>query len=456
MSHAKRLWRRLARSHWLPFLIIALEVLLFYVFCTRLLVKTDDGHFLGILHMPGFRLGEWLRQRYTANSGRTVGEALMMTLLRGPFWFWQLASAAFLCLITWFLCRLALAAPGDIPAREKISFAGAACLLVLPTCMSAGAFWFAGSFTYLWPMAALLLCIMPFACRLLDISYKPWLCALSFVAAPVAVSQEQSAATTLAMLLCLQALLLLKKHRRFVTALPLVPAGLCAYFLFSSPGTRLRGIAEAQSSFPAFLEMRLHEKLLAGLSNYFAYAFFLSIPVTTVFLLLLYHYLKERRRLVLVHGICWAVLCLGGNLVTLAVKHRIPDQLFETMFTARQVDFYGVALIVISSLFFLSIPALLFLLFRKQPTLGMGAGLCFAAAVGCGVAPGFSGSLYASGQRIFFFTEIFMLVAVALLSGGARHTKHMRALRLGVTAVAIIFALFHLFGFKLLEIPPMG
>ena len=456
MNHVRRLRQRLFQSPWLPFFAVALGVLLFYVFCARLFVKTDDGHFLGILYAPGFSLGEWLRQRYATNSGRTVSEALMMAFLRSPLIFWKLSSAVLLCVLAWFLCRLSLAAPGGIPAKEKISFSSAAGLLVLPTCMSAGAFWFAGSFTYLWPMAALVLCILPAAFRLLNVPYKRWLCALSFAAAPVAASQEQAAAATLAMLLCLQALLLRKKRWHLGTALPLVPAGACAYFLFTSPGARLRGIAEAESSFPAFLGMRLHEKLLCAFSNYFAYAFFLSIPVMTVFLLLLYHHLREYKKCVIAHGICWAALCLGGNLVTLAVKHGIPDQLFEAVFASRQFDFYGAALLAVSMLFFLSILVLLLLLCRKNPELGIGAGLCFAAAVGCGIAPGFSGSLYASGQRIFFFSEVFMLMAAALLFGSAENTKQTRALRRCVTAIMLAFALFHLFGFKLLEIPPMG
>lgn len=451
---------RLARSPWLPFFAAALGVSLFYIFCTRLLVKTDDGHFLGILHNSGFTLAAWLEQRCQTVSGRTINEAVMMTFLRSPLLLWKFASAALFCVVMWFFCKLALAFSGNIPAKNKISFSCAASLLVLPTCMSAGAFWFAGSFTYLWPTAALVLCVMPLAFDLLEIPHKPWLYVLSVLSAPLAASQEQAAAATLAMLLCLNLFLLLKKRWRARAAFPLLPASVCTWFLLSSPGARLRNTAEAKSSFPAFSDLSLSGKFLCGFSNYAAYAFFLSIPAMTVFLLLLYQNLrqsdKKYKRLTTIHGICWIALCLGGNLLSFAAGRCIPDQLFERMFVSNQFNVAGVILLTTSAPFFISTIALLILLIRKRSAMGLSAGLCFAAAVGCGIAPGFSSSVYASGQRIFFFSEIFLIMAAAILFGGAEKTRLTERLRIGVTVLAAAFALFYLLGFRLLEIPPMG
>ncbi|MCL2105992.1 MAG: DUF6056 family protein [Oscillospiraceae bacterium] len=444
------------KSPWLSFYVTCLGIFLFYLFCARLLIKTDDGHFLGILNNPGFGLLQWLSQRYHTTSGRTISEGLMMTFLRAPLFFWKVCTAALLCAVIWIFCRLSLAVPGPMAAKHRISFACGASLLVLPTCMSAGAYWFAGSFTYLWPMAALALCVMPCAFELLGVPGRPWLYALSLLAAPVAASQEQSAAAVIAMLLCMQLLLLQKKKWRVRAALPLLPAGVCAWLLFSSPGAQLRSAEEAKSGFPAFLEMSFPEKLLCGFSNYFAYAFFLSVPVMTVFLLLLYHHLKKHRKAVIAHGSCWIALCLGGNLLTLAQKRGIPDQLFETLFLSGQWDLTAAALLAVSALFFLSTVFLLLLLARERPEMGLAAGLCFAAAVGCGIAPGFSGSVYASGQRIFFFSELFTLLAAALLFGGTEDSRRIRALRVSVTALMAAFAVFHVAGIKFLEIPPMG
>ena len=43
-------------------------VLFFCTVFTRLILKTDDGHFLGILHRNGFTVTSWLHERYTTVS----------------------------------------------------------------------------------------------------------------------------------------------------------------------------------------------------------------------------------------------------------------------------------------------------------------------------------------------------------------------------------------------------
>ena len=448
--------QKIRQSPWLPFALFALGVFAFYLLCTRLFVKMDDGHFLGFLHSPGFELVPWLQQRYVTNSGRTIGEALMMTFLRAPLWVWQLLSAAALSVTAWFMCRVCAAGQGAVPGKRRVSFACALVLLVLPTGMSAGAFWFAGSFTFLWPMAALVLCVTPHVFALLGITQQRWVYAVSFAAAPVAASSEQAAAAVIAALVCLNIFMAIRKQWHVWAALPVIPAGAATWFLFNAPGAALRSAAEARRSFPAFLDMGLLGRFLAGFSNYLAYALFLSIPVMTIFLLLLYHNLRGHKRLVKAHGICWAALCVGGNLATLLLRRQNPDMFFEAAHAHAQFDWYSAALLAVSALFFISILWLIVLLIKQNRALGLGVGLCVAAAVGCGIAPGFSGSLYASGQRIFFFSEIFLLIAAALLYGSAQPVKYTQAVHKIAVALAGAFALFQLLGFQLLEIPFMG
>lgn len=89
-------------------------VLFFCTVFTRLILKTDDGHFLGILHRNGFTVTSWLHERYTTVSGRIVGEWLMINFLRLPLIFWKLFIAALIIYIMYFLCRLS-----DFSAKGK-------------------------------------------------------------------------------------------------------------------------------------------------------------------------------------------------------------------------------------------------------------------------------------------------------------------------------------------------
>ena len=78
--------------------VFSAAVLFFCTVFTRLILKTDDGHFLGILHRNGFTVTSWLHERYTTVSGRIVGEWLMINFLRLPLIFWKLFIAALIIL----------------------------------------------------------------------------------------------------------------------------------------------------------------------------------------------------------------------------------------------------------------------------------------------------------------------------------------------------------------------
>ncbi len=457
--------RRVQKSPWRPFGLSCAGALLFYLVFTRLLVKTDDGHFLGIRNTPGFELRTWLAERYATVSGRTVGEALMMTFLGIPPVFWKLASAALFCFIIWFLCRLALALPGSCAKADRIRFASACVWLILPTCLSAGAFWFAGSFTYLWPAAGMLLAALPAALTLAQNEQQapsPWAHALACFAAPLAAAEEQTAAATLALLVCLNALLALRRRWKVRFLMPLLPAAVTAWFLFTSPGARMRSAGEASGGFKAFLNMSLSQRLLCGASNYFAYAFFLSLPAMTLLLLTLYQALRQAwpgrkcRALTAAHGVAWACLSVGGNLLYFLARRQIPDQGFQRMFESGQAGLPEILLLAVCFAFFLSTAAMLAMLLRRNPMAGWGAGLCCAAAAACGIVPGFSGSVYASGQRIFFFSDLFLLLAATLCYGCLEDAPLTRLLRRAAPIVAALCFAFHCVGFAILEIPPMG
>ena len=98
-------------------------VLFFCTVFTRLILKTDDGHFLGILHRNGFTVISWLHERYTTVSGRIVGEWLMINFLRLPLIFWKLFIAALIIYIMYFLCRLSDFFGEKASAKQRYIFA---------------------------------------------------------------------------------------------------------------------------------------------------------------------------------------------------------------------------------------------------------------------------------------------------------------------------------------------
>lgn len=88
-----------------PFAVFCAVIVLFYLLFTRLIVKTDDGHFLGILNESGFDLAQWLKLRYETISGRTVCELLTMKFLGTNLIAWKLCAALLWIYIVHFVLR---------------------------------------------------------------------------------------------------------------------------------------------------------------------------------------------------------------------------------------------------------------------------------------------------------------------------------------------------------------
>lgn len=197
-----------------PFAVFCAVIVLFYLLFTRLIVKTDDGHFLGILNESGFDLAQWLKLRYETISGRTVCELLTMKFLGTNLIAWKLCAALLWIYIVHFVLRFT-----STFVREKRgagTFVLCIPFLVFIGCLNPAAFWFSGSFTYLFPFACMLITLTPVAYELAEINYRriPSLI-LSVVAAPIACSQEQSAALTLGFYAVALAFLFIKRKKKY-------------------------------------------------------------------------------------------------------------------------------------------------------------------------------------------------------------------------------------------------
>ena len=91
-----------------PFAIFCIAVTAFYLIFTRLVIKTDDGHFLAIMGESGFDLIEWLKLRFETWSGRITCEFLTMKFLSVPLIFWKITASLTWIFIVWFIpdfCR---------------------------------------------------------------------------------------------------------------------------------------------------------------------------------------------------------------------------------------------------------------------------------------------------------------------------------------------------------------
>ncbi len=444
-----------------PLIAFSFVSFMFFVFFTHLILKTDDGHFLGILNEENFVLSEWLRERYLNISGRTASEFLMMSFLKINPIFWKISASVLFVFIACFLQKISGAFSGYLSQNQKNIFSCCVPFLVFIGALNSGAFWFAGSFTYLFPFAAFLTVILPLAFDLLNINYNKIIFnTLAVISALLASSQEQTAALTLAFSAVLIVLLALNKKIKWFHFLSLPFSIMGAYHLFSSSG--MAGRMEMESgTFERFNEMNMIEKIICGFSNYFGYSFFMSIIVTGVFAVLLTMSIsslygdRKAKAFSKIFIIFLAVVCGGINLFYIAIKHTIPDKGFQKMFESGEYD--GLNLFVIASCFVLLLvfALMIVLLIKKSPTIGVAVALCFGAAVCNGIVMGFSSSIYASGQRVFYFTDMLLLIASVIMISSLNNKKVVIVYNFAIIAALLQF-IFNCFNFALLEVPVMG
>lgn len=443
-----------------PFVFFCIAVTAFYMIFTRLVIKTDDGHFLAIMSESGFDLIEWLKLRFETLSGRMTCEFLTMKFLSVPLIFWKITASLIWIFIVWFIIKLISA----FGVRDRSSEIFAVCIpfTVFIGCLNSGAFWFTGSMFYLFPFGAMIAVELPAVFDLLNIQYRriPFII-LSAVAGLLACSQEQTAALTVGFYFVLMICLAIGKRLKTYHFVPVPFAAFSTYLLFSAPGMAERMKIET-GKFGRFADMNIVEKLFCGLSNYFAFGFMMSAVVFGLLVVLTVIKLNSLYNSKAVKALSYSLSAfsvlsfVGGNALSFAVNGSIPDKAFEKMFSSGGTNAVNIIIIAVCLVTLLLIVSALIMIMRKQFKVGFSSLLCYVAGVCSAVVVGFSSSVYVSGQRIFFFSEILTLIACAILFSSAEKDRKTEAVGNIAAVISSVMYLTNCFVCFFLEIPIMG
>ena len=454
---------RIKQYRYFPIVVFGALMLIFSLFFTRLLIKMDDGNFLGIFSAPDFTYFGWLKERYLTWDGRTASEFCFALFLRHNIIWWKIFNAATIAYIACFWTKLSGCFRGGMPLKERQIFCCGAMFLMLVSCLNPSVFWFAGALTYLWPFSAMTMTVAPLLFYVLEGKLNRKLLLLAVPAALLGASQEQSAACCTALYVILLISLFAKKLPFKVSLLlPAVPMLAGDYLLLSSPGAALRMESEL-SGFERFAEMSVTDKLFCGLSNFFANSYYLSNFLIILFIALLsaliFDMAENKRKakglLIAANAFSCAVCvalnysaaALGGGLAHMIVRAAFKDGEFT-------VSFY--LLIAFGCALTLLIAAMLaFLLFRNKK-IGLPVVLCVAAGFCSAMVLGFSSSIFNSGQRAYFFTNMFVITACVIIFSSLRQTRLTSFLyKVSLFYAAATFAV-DCVAFRLAELPLMG
>lgn len=457
--------QKLIKKDYLPVLVFAVIITAFCLIFLRLFIKMDDGNFLGIVYSPGFSYSGWLSERYNTVSGRTVGEFLLAFFLRHNLIYWKLANAAVIIYIVCFWCRVSACFNGGFSLAERRVFCCCGMFLMIVSCLNPSAFWFAGSFSYLWPFAGILLTVSPLVFYLLKSKLNTAEIIISCFSAVIGTMQEQSAACCTAIYLILILLLLVlmgKRKLKMIMFCPLVTILISDFWLFTSPGISGRAAMEAQNSFERYPDFGFFQKLACGLSVFFANSFYLSFFLLIVFVFLLSLKISEKtvrlktKRLLRNINLFACLTCVLLNAIVSVSEKALPHMIFRKGFISGE---YGIGFYVLFSagcILALAILIMLIVLIIVDRATGIAVGICASAGFFSAIATGFSPTVFASGQRIAFYTNMFVITACVILIASVRKTKLSdKIYNLSVIYACGSFAV-DCIAFKISEIPLMG
>ena len=443
-----------------PVVFFSALIVFFSLFFTRYFIKMDDGNFMGIVSSPDFTYCNWLSERYMTLSGRTVGEFLMSFFLKQNIVIWQIINSLILIYIAVFWYRLALLFKGGFTNKDKQIFACCGIFLMFVMCLNPSVFWFAGSFTYLWPFAGYLLTISPLLFYVLDNKFNTISFVLTTITVVLATMQEQAAACTIATYLILIIITLCKRKFKAVTLLPLIPMIICSYHLLSSPGAHDRNLITVAEDFPRYADFGLTEKIFCGFATFSANTYFLSNFLTLLFIgflsIFVYNLTKKHKGFLITINVFSVSVCIIANYLTAIFEKKLPHILFRECLISGKYNLSFYILILLSLILTFIITVLLAVLLLKNKKIGLIVCICAGAGFCSLLIMGLSSSVFISGQRTAFMTNMFLIsCCVVLFSALEKNKLTINLFKVSIGYACVTFAI-DCFAFKLFELPLMG
>ncbi|MPM84982.1 hypothetical protein SDC9_132059 [bioreactor metagenome] len=310
----------------------------------------------------------------------------------------------------------------------------------------------------------MMLTVMPLVFYVLGGKLNNKLLIVSFFFAFLGTAQEQAAACCTALYVVLIVMMIVKKRTlKLQLFIPLIPILVCDWFLFTAPGAQNRALMEAQSGFVRYSEMNIMQKLACGLSAFFANSYYLSsfliLLMTALLSTILFYKVKQKhgtKKVLIGVNIFSAGVCVITNGIISIIKRSLPHILFRNAFISGKFDLYFYILFGLGCTLTLIIILMNIYLIIINKQVGIPVGLCLAAGFGAALAMSFSPTIFSSGQRVFFMTNMFIITACVIMMSVVPKTKLTVFLyRSAVVYTAATFIM-DCFAFKLMELPLMG
>lgn len=389
----------------------------------------DDAYFYEYTHRMGFC--EYLGWRYETWVGRMTAEALVYVTFHLGLWFWRVVNALMLVLIPLGLLNLA-GKVSRIPWETICGNMGASIVAVsgylLMGAMTLGyaAVWVNGSIFYTWTFACGIWAMVPLAATIFsteDVRGKTFLYSIP-CAVIASMSIEQMGAVLLTFEVLGVAYCLWKKHRVNIWMLVQTILTAVAFaILFAAPGNAVRVTKEIATWMPEFETISFGQHLfitVQWLLSSFANEnklFLCGIWIAGILLLLQKRYQGiDSKILIGISGVftvtallpfagVTALSDMGINAIDITSRiDRVPAYSDVSVWNVAAMVWWAAALVFT------------LLLIWKISGGSITLLLAYLAGIASEAIMFFSPTMYASGARVYYLTDLLYLFIILVLS----------------------------------------
>jgi hypothetical protein len=405
-----------------PFFIFG--IIFFIAQCFINLYPGDDTYFIETVSKSKSII-DFVIMRYETWSGRVASEFFISIFSVLNLWIWRILNTLVAVSFIIFLSKIIKLSIEKKNSYKNIVVNSFVCLsfFIVPISVTTrSCSWFTGSFFYLWPTFLCFVGMSPFIYKLYNKGITKKHAIISVLSAVYASYMEQTGSV----LICFGIITLLylyKRDHKFYLFLFLQNLFMLLNFMISilAPGNTLRNISETKTWYPEFDNLSLFQKLYQGVSWTHSHLVRESTFIMlTVSLLLFIIFINKNNKLsIRIVAFIPSLYFIGSSIPfnKLVLSTTSYEYNYDIENILGKLFFNPMSNIIpsfISSVIIFSIIILFFLCVKNKAE----RYLCiifYLASLASGYILGFSPTIFASGPRIFFMTNMLFIIVCGIL-----------------------------------------
>ena len=433
----------------IPYFILAVLILL--VFSKSTITPGDDEWFSAILNDAfNGNLMDYLHHRYINWTGRIIIESIMVPMFGYNLWVWRILNTIMTIILALGIYKLIPYKYVDkITATKRLLIKSVICISIFTihkdvflTAIS----WITGSFNYLWPVACAILVMLPFKNALFNERFnKRWYFILIF-AVILGANMEQASLVILCFALITNIYLIIRDKKIRVDLIIFnIFIAVNSAILFLAPGNYVRSARETITWFGQWDMISLPTKIMMGTNLFLDQMFRNEIILITVLVGLINIVIWQKYKDILIRILAVVPMIV----VIIKIVERVfgvlninTNLLIFKLFNVQNLNilnFDDIKIFLPTSILLctlLIIPVVFLLIFDKVEMKYLSV-ILYLASICSALSISISPTIYASGARIFFVTDILIIIVSVLIL-----SEYLREWRINIYLILVFIILF--------------